>query len=50
MEGKEECPKCLGIGEVFKYTLKKCNLCNGEGEVVESVASSFISNLTFINE
>jgi len=44
----EECPKCLGIGELmeakstkgFKY--ETCSLCNGSGKVDEQMADDFV--------
>ena len=39
-----ECPKCLGIGEVFdpiEENEVRCNLCRGKGKVSEEIADSY---------
>lgn len=45
---EEQCPKCLGIGELMEAKLtkgfeyKKCSLCNGTGSVDSQIADDFI--------
>lgn len=45
---EEECPKCLGIGEVMEskktkgFEYKTCSLCNGSGYVNNQIADDFI--------
>jgi len=41
-----DCPKCLGIGDIFIHSkLKVCNLCNGEKVVNNDLAEDFISSI-----
>lgn len=45
MEEKEECPNCLGTGEVYSRRTKKgieCNICNGNGEVESIIAEAYL--------
>ena len=40
----EECPKCLGVGEVYEpieNNVKECKLCEGEGVVEYFIVDAY---------
>lgn len=42
----EDCPKCLGTGEVFTHSkLRKCNLCEGEKIIENDLAEDYVNSL-----
>lgn len=45
----EDCPKCIGSGEVMQgkekqrgFEYKECNLCNGFGQVPPEIADDYV--------
>lgn len=50
-KNKTQCPKCLELGEVMEakptrgFEYRKCNLCHGEGTVIQELADDFIFSI-----